>query len=199
MLADGLHAVPAGKLATVVTYLEMTAPAEPPAAPLPEGLTFAPEPDPSTAAYRDLFTRIGARDWLWFSRLLMPERELAAILADPGTALFLLRREGHACGMLELDFRVPGACELAFFGVEADLTGRGAGRFLMAEALRRAWARPIRRLHVHTCTLDSPRALGFYRNSGFRPVRQAVEIVDDPRLSGAMPESFGPHIPIFRA
>jgi ribosomal protein S18 acetylase RimI-like enzyme len=36
---------------------------------------------------------------------------------------------------------------------------------------------------VHTCTLDHPAAVGFYRRSGFRPYRRSVEIADDPRLA----------------
>lgn len=199
MLDNGVHDVPPGKLATVVTYLEMTSAPTLKSVPPPAQTTFAPVTAPSTAFYRDLFTRVGAQDWLWFSRLLLPEAQLRAVLDDPNTALFVLSEKGHACGMLELDFRTEGACELAFFGVTSDLIGRGAGRFLMNEAIGIAWSRPIERFHVHTCTLDSPGALGFYRRSGFTAVRQAVEIEDDPRLTGKMPHSYGPRIPIFRS
>ena len=60
-----------------------------------------------------------------------------------------------------------------------------------------AWARPIARFHVHTCTLDSPGALSFYRRSGFTPVRQQIEIAADPRVTGDLPREAGAHIPLF--
>jgi len=196
-LAPGLHDVPPGMVATVVTYLEMTTP--PPPRPVPDlpDLTFAELPRDADA-YRDLFRRVGAVAWLWFSRLAMADETLAAILSDPDVTLHTLTRDGMPEALLELDFRSPGDCELAFFGVTPALVGTGAGRVLMDHAIRLAWARPIRRFHVHTCTLDHPGALDFYRRSGFTPVAQKVEIARDPRLIGLLPETSGPRTPIFR-
>jgi GNAT superfamily N-acetyltransferase len=195
-LAPGFHPVPRGMVATVVTYLEMTAPAPPRTAPDLPGIGFAPL-DPDLTVYRDLFARVGAQDWLWFSRMQMPDDDLAAILAHDDVTLHTLLRDGHPEALLELDFRETGACELAFFGVSPALMGTGAGRVLMNHALRLAWARDIARFHVHTCTMDHPGALDFYRRSGFSPVRQEVEIAPDPRLTGVLPETAGPHVPIF--
>jgi hypothetical protein len=69
----------------------------------------------------------------------------------------------------------------------------------MSRAIERAWAHPIERLWVHTCTLDHPGALAFYVRSGFRPYRRQVEVADDPRLSGALPRNAAPHVPIIEA
>ena len=194
-LGAGFHPVPPGMVATVVTYLEMTSPV--PQRPAPElpGVTFAPLA-PDIATYRDLFARVGAHDWLWFSRMQMSDDALSAILEDRDVTLHTLLKDGTPEALLELDFRDDGACELAFFGVTSALMGQGAGRVLMNHATRLAWARPITRFHVHTCTLDHPGALGFYRRSGFTPTRQEVEIAPDPRLTGVLPETAGPHVPI---
>lgn len=197
-LADGFHDVAPGRVATVVTYLEMRAPAEPRPAVLPNGCTIRPIESPDPVWYRDLFRRVGGQDWLWFSRLTMDDVALAAIIGDPEVEIHVLDRGGAAEGILELDFREPGACELAFFGVTPEMTGTTAGRCLMNAGIDLAFARKIELFHLHTCTLDHPRALAFYRRSGFTPTRQQVEIQPDPRLSGLLPEEAGPHIPIFR-
>lgn len=197
VLENGLYDVPPGRLATVVTHLEMRAPAPLRPCPAPAGVTLEPVPAPGLAWYRDLFTRVGGHDWLWLSRLNMTDAALAAILEDADVAVWALVLNGQAEGLLELDFRQDKACELAFLGVTPALIGTGAGRFLMNQAITRAWAAPITRLHVHTCTLDHPAALSFYIRSGFVPVRQQIEIEDDPRASGNFPVSAGPHIPVF--
>lgn len=197
MLSDGFHDVPAGKLATIVTHLEMTHRAPERVIPLPDGLSFRQIETPTAEAYRDLMWRVGSVAWLWFSRLLLSEDDLTRIIQDPKCALYTLEMDGTPQAMLELDFRVEGDCELAFFGVAPPLIGKGAGRYLMNQAIALAWAQPIKRFHVHTCTLDSPGALNFYIRSGFTPIRQQVEIVDDPRLGGVLPRDAGPHIPIF--
>ena len=135
--------------------------------------------------FRDLYRRVG-EEWLWFSRLRMSDAELAAIIHAPRVEVYALAHDGRDEGLLELDFREPGQCELVFFGVTANLIGSGAGRFLMNRALERAWSQPISRLWVHTCTLDHPNALAFYQRSGFRPFRRQVEVADDPRLDGTL-------------
>lgn len=197
MLADGFYDVPTGKVATVVTHLEMTHRAPERVIPLPEGLEFRRIETPDADVYRDLIWRVGSLAWLWFSRLMLSDAELEAITKDSACPLYTLEQDGVAQAMLELDFRTPGDCELAFFGVAPPLIGKGAGRYLMNQAIRLAWDQPISRFHVHTCTLDSPGALNFYIRSGFTPVHQQIEIADDPRLTGVLPMDAGPHIPVF--
>lgn len=194
VFADDYHDLPAGKLAAVVTHLEMAAP--PPPRGGPEGdwmLRRVASPD--IAWFRALYRRIG-EDWLWYSRLVMPDADLAAILQSPQVEVYALESGGADEGLLELDFRTPGDCELAFFGVTAPLIGSGAGRWLMTQALARAWSAAVSRVWVHTCTFDHPAALAFYQRSGFRPFRRQIEIVDDPRLAGILPLTAAPHIPV---
>lgn len=197
MLQPGFHDVPAGMVATIVTHLEMRAPPHPRSTQQPANtqLTRHDRPDPDW--YRALFRRVGAEDWLWFSRLAMSDADLCDILHDPAVQVFSLDLGGTALGLLELDFREANACELAFFGLDRSLIGQGVGGWLMAQATSRAWAQPITRFHVHTCTLDSPQALAFYMRAGFTPVRQQVEIAPDPRLTGLIAPQAAPQIPIF--
>ena len=145
--------------------------------------------------FRDLYRRVG-EEWLWFSRLQMTDAELAAIIQSPLVEVYALVQDGRDEGLLELDFREAGQCELAFFGVTAKLIGSGAGRWLMNRALELAWSRPVARVWVHTCTLDHPAAVAFYQRSGFRPFRRQVEIEDDPRLDGTVPRDAARHVPI---
>lgn len=195
-LTDGFHDVPLGKVATIVTHLEMRARAPARPAPLPKGWHLRRVEQPTVDWYRTLFHDVGS-DWLWFSRLHMPAPALQAIITDPNTHIWTLSNDQSDAALLELDFRQTGECELAFFGLAPALIGTGAGRALMNTAIEEAWSRPITRFHVHTCTLDSPQALSFYLRSGFTPIRQQVEIAEDPRLLGLMPKDKGPHIPIF--
>lgn len=198
MLSDGLHDVPPGRIAAVVTHLEMVTRPEIGPAPLPRPdlrLDRIENPDPE--AYLALFRKVG-EDWLWFSRLIQPRDDLARILRHPGVEVYHLMAGDQPEGLLELDFRETGACELTYFGLAPALTGGGIGRWMMNRAIARAFANPIRRFHVHTCTLDSPAALPFYIRAGFTPRRQQIEIAPDPRLSGALPRRAAPQVPIVK-
>jgi GNAT superfamily N-acetyltransferase len=183
-----------GDLAAVVTYLEMRAPPgdEVP----PSTLDLQRIPDPTPERYRQLFRLVGA-PWLWFSRLTLDDDQLLAIIGDPLVELFVvLDGNGRDVGMLELDFREPGACELAFVGLIPDLSGLGHGRWLLAEAVSRAWREGIARVQVHTCSLDHPAALAAYRRAGFVPVKRAIERFPDPRLAGILPKDSAPQVPL---
>jgi GNAT superfamily N-acetyltransferase len=186
--------VPDSELAAVVTFLEMREPrtVELPPSPLSLERIANPEPD----RYRALFRLVGA-PWLWFSRLVMDDAVLAEIIRHPDVELFAVVNEaGSDCGMLELDWREPGECELAFVGLVPDLSGHGHGRWLLAEALARAWRDGVTRVHVHTCSLDHPAALAAYRRAGFTPYRRAIERFPDPRLLGILPKDCAPQIPL---
>lgn len=194
----GLTRVPPGEIATIVTSLQMQV--RPRARPLP-GSTLRLDRwrDPAPVRYRTLFRRIGA-PWLWFSRLVLDDAALAAIIHDPAVEVYAVTdARGIELGMLELDFREAAACEIGYFGLVPELTGRGEGRWLMGQTLALAWRRGIERVWVHTCTLDHPRALGFYRAQGFIPSAQAIETFADPRLAGVLPRDAAPHVPLFDA
>lgn len=195
-LAAGYVAVPPGHVATIVTSLEMVRPSQPrPERPLPPGIVLSPLADRDPDAYRRLFRAVGA-DWLWFSRLALADDVLAAILTDESVDILALRQGDRTVGMLELDFRQPGLCELVFLGLTRDVIGIGLGGRLMDAALRRAWSRPITRFWLHTCTLDHPGAFAFYRRAGFEPFATHVEVAPDPRLTGVLPRDCAPHVPL---
>lgn len=187
-----LEPLPEGQLAALVTYLEMT---DPPSAPVPQATLRLRRIKPTLDDYRALFRKIGA-PWLWFSRLEMPDEELDAIIGDPKVELFEIAAVEAVVGMLELDFRQAGQCEIAFVGLVPELSGQGHGKWLLAEAVRRAWREGVTRVHVHTCSLDHPAALAAYVRAGFVPVRRAIERFTDPRLAGILPADAAPQVPL---
>ena len=186
-----LTPIPPGRVGAVVTYLEMTErprPAPFPASPL--RLVRWKEPDP--ARYRLLFERVGAR-WLWFSRLAMRNDELRRSIAQVHA---VVDARGIEVGMIELDFAQAGECLIRFLGLVPELAGKGHGKWLFAQTLALAWRGGVRRVHVHTCTLDHPAALPAYLRAGFRARSRAFESFPDPRLAGILPRDAAQQIPL---
>lgn len=182
------------ELAAVVTFLEMR---RRPRVEVPSSrLRLRYVEKPSADTYRELFRLVGA-PWLWFSRLIMDDEKLDEIIGDARVHLFVVEdEEGRDAGILELDYRDPGECELAFVGLVPQLAGKGHGRWLLAEAVSRAWGEGISRVHVHTCSLDHPAALSAYLRAGFEPHKRAIERFPDPRLLGILPRGCASHVPL---
>ncbi len=183
-----------GEIVAVVTFLEMHRP--PPGEVPSSGLRLRQMHPPMLEDYRALFRRVGAR-WLWFSRLLRDDESLGSIIHHPSVQIFAVENEQQSdVGLLELDFREPGECELSFVGLIPELSGKGHGRWLIAEAVRRAWSDGVKRVHVHTCSLDHSAALAAYRRAGFVAFKRAIERFPDPRLLGVLPMDCAPQVPV---
>ena len=197
ILLDGYTDLPPGKIASIVTYLEMFAPPEPwPERPRPDlALRHVLEPD--IGWYRATIRSIGEA-WLWFSPLVIPEAELSVLLSNPLLEIHALQRGGETVGIVELDRRVPHEVEISFFGVAAREIGTGAARILMNRTLALAFDGGARRVWLHTCNFDHPAAVPFYLRSGFAPYKFAIEVSDDPRLTGQLPETAAPHVALIR-
>lgn len=198
-LADGYYDLPPGKLVSVVTLLAMHRPPQRSLFALRRPWHLEPLTGASTLEiYRSLYRDIG-EEWLWFSRRVMSDDSLIGLLEHPGIACFALTDGTTRAGLLELDFRDGTSCELAFFGVLGEFQGGGLGRAMLDKGIKLAFQRPIERFWLHTCTHDSPKALPFYLRSGFLAYGRQIEVHEDYRLSGLLPRSAAPHIPLLES
>jgi GNAT superfamily N-acetyltransferase len=165
---------------TLVTYLEMTAPPATPLRSAPRaGLEVRLARRSTVSFYRYLYGTIGA-DWTWVVRRLLADGELRQILDDPAVEVNVLWVDGVPAGLAELDHREAPDVELAYFGLLPEFIGQGLGSWLLDWTIRHAWRARPRRLWVHTCDLDHPRAVGVYRKSGFRLYDQRIERLQLP-------------------
>jgi GNAT superfamily N-acetyltransferase len=187
---------PPGMLRQTVTYLEM---GEPPARAAGRDAA-APAvrlEDPvrlSLVEYRALQRAVGEQ-WLWWERLALDDEALAAIVHDARVEIRRLWTGNALAGFSEIDRRDPADVEIAFLGLVPAAIGRGLGRVLLQATLEAAWSKAPRRVWLHTCDHDHPKALAFYQDAGFRIVRVETLHIPDPRLCGLLPPSAGPHVP----
>lgn len=191
---------PDGQLRKVVTYLEMAArPDRAPRAGRPPGerLALLRAERPTVSFYRYLYDAVGA-PWLWDERRRLSDRDLAAAIHDPRVEIYVLYKGGVPAGFSEIDRRAASSAELLYFGLVPDFIGHGLGPWFLDWSVDAAWAGGPAKLTVNTCTFDHPKALALYQRAGFVPVRQAVQFVPDPRLSGIIPRGAAPHVALAR-
>lgn len=181
LLGASVKFVAPNVLEVAVTYLEMKERPElplPPAPALPyriERLERA-----SVSFYRYLYNVVG-EPWLWHERRKMSDAALGAILDDPNVWLQVIYADGEPAGYAELNGQRRPDVELAYFGIMPKFIGRGLGPTLLRAAIEAVWSRKPRRLWVHTCSLDHPKALSCYQRAGFVPYDKVVRRIRDPR------------------
>ncbi|MDH3671491.1 MAG: GNAT family N-acetyltransferase [Gammaproteobacteria bacterium] len=171
-----------GPLRVVTTYLEMKQPpARSPAKPPIAGLSIRRAERPTVSFYRYLYNSVGA-PWLWYERQAMADNGLRVIIQHPDVEVYVLYVEEVAAGYVELDRRIEGQIEVAYFGLMPEFIGRGLGPYLLDWAVTTAWHKKPNRVWVHTCNLDHSKARSVYERIGFVSYKQETTLIDDPRL-----------------
>jgi GNAT superfamily N-acetyltransferase len=154
------------------TYLELRRPADlrPARASELHGRVEQLDPCPPNL-YRALYRDVGEQ-WHWRDRLVWSDEQLARHLAREAVSVFVVRVGDDMAGYFELEQHDDGSVEIAYFGLRAPFFGRGLGGELLTRAVEEAWRRGATRVWLHTCTLDSPRALPNYLARGFTAFKE---------------------------
>jgi GNAT superfamily N-acetyltransferase len=156
------------RVEVVRTYLTLDDPAQLRAATFADASVRIERHSPCPVpVYRRLYRDVG-EPWYWHERLDWTDEELAQHLSEPNVGVWELYVGSESAGYFELYRHDDGSVELDYFGLIPKFIGRGLGGPLLTRAVEEAWAMGANRVWLHTCTLDSPRALPGYKARGFR-------------------------------
>ncbi len=166
------------------THLEMTHRAQlRPAKPARAALQLLRAEFPCPELNRFLYTAVGAR-WTWHSRLRWSRARWLAYLDRPELETWVAYVSGTPAGYFEVERQDDGNVEIVYFGLLPSFIGKGLGGQLLTAAVTRAWDVGAKRVWLHTCDLDHPRAIANYQSRGFRvfKVESKVEQIPDAPL-----------------
>jgi MOSC domain-containing protein YiiM/ribosomal protein S18 acetylase RimI-like enzyme len=62
--------------------------------------------------------------------------------------------------------------EIAYLGLMPEFIGQGLGKYLLSQAIAKAWELQPQRIWLHTCSLDHPHALANYLDRGFQVFKE---------------------------
>jgi GNAT superfamily N-acetyltransferase len=144
-------------------------------------VSFVPRPAITTEHYRRLYRAVG-NAWYWHDRNAWTDERLATYLASPNVYIWEALVDRETAGYFEIERHDDDGVEIAYFGLVDAFMGRGLGKAMLTRAAREAWALDAKLVWLHTCTLDSPRALPNYKARGFEEVRKetyAYQIRDE--------------------
>jgi len=185
----------APRIEVAITMLEMAAPPSRHVAPPPAGkIAILRAEGMSVRFFRYLYAAVGD-PWFWYYRRYMSDAEIAAIVRDPRVEIYVLYFDGVPAGYVEIDRREPEQATINHLGLVTEYIGRGLGPYLLGFAIDAAWSANPPKVMIETCSLDHPSALPLYQKSGFVPVGQRTEFIEDPRLSGHLPSHHEPRLP----
>ncbi len=156
-----------GTMATVTTtYLEMTSADALNPVDAPDGITVVECKIKQFQFNRFLYQLVG-ETWQWVDKLAWSEAQWQVFAENDNLRTWVAYVSGSPAGYYELQRQDGGSVEIAYFGLAPPFIGKGIGGFLLSHAIRSAWAwQGTRRVWVHTCNFDHPRALDNYKARG---------------------------------
>ena len=153
----------------VTTYLEMRSPEQ--LRPKRAGARFQvrEQTDRDWRFNRDLYFVVGEQ-WQWIDKRPWTDEQWKEYAAVPELGTFAAYYDDALAGYYELRQDGEGGVEIAYFGLLPESIGGGLGGVLLTSAIEEAWSGHSgitpRRVWVHTCDRDHPRALANYQARG---------------------------------
>ena len=110
----------------------------------------------------------------WTDRLIWSENDWIKYSSDPKVETYVLKVENDLAGFFELIFHADiNEIEIAYFGLLEEYQNKKLGGYLLTNAIKTCFKRKgIRRVWVHTCTLDHKNALNNYLARGMKIYRK---------------------------
>mgnify|MGYP006142983609 CR=1 FL=1 len=108
-------------------------------------------------------------DHFWRDRLLWSDKEWHKYVDNINLDTGILKIKNELIGFYEQEFHVEkNEIELIQMGILKEYQGKKFGSFLLEYIIHKAFIKNVRRVWVHTCSLDHKHALDNYLSKGLK-------------------------------
>ena len=121
-----------------------------------------------------LYKQVGKK-YYWVDRLAWSNNDWANYVNRKDLCTYVLKAENEISGFFELIYHKNTLeVEIAYLGLLDEFIGKKLGGYLLSEAIKISWNFNIRRVWVHTCSLDHKNALNNYFARGMKMYNNTV-------------------------
>ena len=131
--------------------------------------------DPVDFQLNKFFYKQIGRKHNWVDRLVWEDKKWIDYINNPNIQTYVLKQEEDLIGYFELIFcEKKQEIEIAYFGILENYFGKKLGGFLLSEAIKKSFLVEVKRVCVHTCSLDHQNALKNYLARGMTIFKSEV-------------------------
>ena len=114
------------------------------------------------------YKQIG-QDHHWNDRLAWDDKKWIDYVFNPNVFTFVLKNNENIAGFFELIYhKDKSEMEIAYFGLLKDYMAKKLGGYMLTEAIKISFFYNVKRVWVHTCSLDHKNALNNYLARGMK-------------------------------
>ena len=112
----------------------------------------------------------------WIDRLIWSEENWIKYSSDPKVETYVLKVRDDPAGYFELIFHLDiQEIEIAYFGLLEEYHNKKLGGYLLSTAIKESFKKKdIKRVWVHTCTLDHKNAIKNYLARGMKIYKKEI-------------------------
>jgi len=103
----------------------------------------------------------------WVDRLVWQDKDWIKHVSNENLKTYILKEDQELVGFFELIFD-KNECEIAYFGILEEYIGKNLGGYLLSEAIKIAFEKKVKKIWVHTCSLDHQNAFFNYQARGMK-------------------------------
>ena len=105
----------------------------------------------------------------WVDRLVWSDKEWIQYVSDKKVKTYVLKNNYDLAGYFELILhRDKNEIEIAYLGLLEEYQNKNLGSFLLTVAIKNSFSEKVKRVWVHTCSLDHKNALNNYVSRGMK-------------------------------
>ena len=114
------------------------------------------------------YKQIGKK-YRWTDRLIWSDLQWSSYVSNKNLETYVIKNSDDLVGYFELIHHPEKSeIELAYLGLFEDYFGKGVGGYALTTAIVKSFEKKIKRIWVHTCTLDHPNAIKNYLARGMK-------------------------------
>ena len=116
----------------------------------------------------------------WIDRLSWSDEKWVNYISNQNLETYVISEKNDLAGFFELLYNPElKETEISYFGLLEEYIGKGIGGYALSVAIKKSFEKQIKRVWLHTCTLDHPNALKNYIARGMTVYkRENINILD---------------------
>ena len=125
--------------------------------------------DPINFQLNKFFYKNIGKKHKWVDRLTWSEEKWINYVSSEKVKTYVFKFNDDLVGFFELIFHSENEeTEIAYFGILEEYQNKKLGSYLLSEAIKKSFEGHIKRVWVHTCSLDHKNALNNYISRGMK-------------------------------
>ena len=125
--------------------------------------------DPENFQLNKFFYKNIGKNHHWVDRLVWTDKEWIQYVSDKKVKTYVLKNNNDLAGYFELILhRDKNEIEIAYLGLLEEYQNKNLGSFLLTVAIKNSFLEKVKRVWVHTCSLDHKNALNNYISRGMK-------------------------------